>query len=175
MPTALAVAVMAGAMLAGCVTGPGPAVSPTPTSPASDSPSPGPAATSTPSTAPTPALDEDDRANIRDAITSGNTAALEGYFSDPVRVIFMASECCFDVTPAAAVEAMGQLSTATPPWDFALAEETLEFWRSNQYYGYLFTGDDISGRAADGTVVNVGIVGDRITTVLIGFEEGFTH
>jgi len=116
-----------------------------------------------------------DRANLRDAITSGNTAAIEGYLSNPVRVIIMSSECCFDITPAEAVNELSYVTGAPGPWNFSLPSATTDPWHTNTYYGYLFTGDDITGLAADGTVVSFGISGGQVTTILMGFEEGFTY
>jgi hypothetical protein len=116
-----------------------------------------------------------DRDNIREAITSGNTAAIEGYLSNPVRVIIMSSECCWDITPAEAVSNLSYVTGAPGPWNFSLPSATTDPWHTNTYYGYLFTGDDITGRAADGTIVSFGISGDQVTTILMGFEEGFTY
>jgi hypothetical protein len=124
---------------------------------------------------PEPGLSAADRQNVRDAITSGNTAAIEGYLSDPVRVIIMASECCWDISRADAVAQLSYVTGAPTPWDFALPAATVDPWRTNIYYGDLFTGDDIVGRAADGTIVSFGIEGGQITRILMGFEEGFSH
>jgi hypothetical protein len=120
-------------------------------------------------------LTASDRANLRDAITSGNTAAVEGYLSNPVRLIIMSTECCFDVTPAQAVAELSYVTGAPGPWNFSLPSATTDPWHTNTYYGYLFTGDDITGRAADGTIVSFGISGGQVTTILMGFEEGFTY
>ena len=124
---------------------------------------------------PEPGLSAADRQNVRDAITSGNTAAVEGYLSDPVRVIIMASECCWDISRADAVAQLSYVTGAPGPWNFSLPAATVDSWRTNAYYGYLFTGDDIVGRAADGTIVSFGIEGGQITKILMGFEEGFSH
>ena len=120
-------------------------------------------------------LTASDRANIQDAITSGNTAPIEGYLSNPVRVIIMSSECCWDVTPAEAVSDLSYITGAPGPWNFSLPSATTDPWHTNEYYGYLFTGDDITGRASDGTIVSFGISGGQVTTILMGFEEGFTY
>ena len=120
-------------------------------------------------------LTASDRENIREAITSGNTAAIEGYLSNPVRVIIMSSECCWDITPAEAVSNLSYVTGAPGPWNFSLPSTTTAPWHTNTYYGYLFTGDDITGRASDGTIVSFGISGGQVTTILRGFEEGFTY
>ncbi|GHF03863.1 hypothetical protein [Pseudolysinimonas yzui] len=128
-----------------------------------------------PAPEPEPGLSAADRENVRDAITSGNTAAIEGYLSDPVRVIIMSSECCWDISRADAVDQLSYVTGAPGPWNFALPAATVDPWRTNMYYGYLFTGDDITGRAADGTIVSFGIEGGQITKILMGFEEGFSY
>ena len=124
---------------------------------------------------PEPGFTDDDRANLREAITSGNTAAIEGYLSNPVRVIIMSSECCFDITPAEAVSNLSYVTGAPGPWNFSLPSSTTDSWHTNAYYGYLFTGDDVTGMASDGTVVSFGISGEQVVTILMGFEEGFTY
>lgn len=184
MPTsrilpAVATAALLAGLLTACVPDPGsdPAPEPTGTGAATATPTAtaGAGETPEPTTPPAPTLSADDRANLRDAIASGNTAAVEGYLADPVTVIIMSSECCWDIAPAEAVESLMYVTDAPGPWDWNLPASTIADWRTNQYYGDLFTGDDITGRAADGTVVNFGLTGDRVTTILMGFEEGFTY
>ncbi len=87
----------------------------------------------------------------------------------------MSSECCWDITPAEAVANLSYVTGAPGPWNFSLPSATTDPWHTNTYYGYLFTGDDITGRAADGTIVSFGISGGQVTTILMGFEEGFTY
>jgi hypothetical protein len=177
------VAVLLALLLASCAGGATPepdaaeTADPTPTVTAtapSDEPTDG-SETSEPEPEPEPGLTADDRANVRDAITSGNVVAIEGYLSDPVHFIIMASECCWDITPEQAVAELTYVSSAPGPWDFNLPAATVDVWRTNTYYGGQFTGDDIVGRAADGTIISFGIEGDQITKILMGFEEGFSH
>mgnify|MGYP001496409421 CR=1 FL=1 len=165
-------------LLAGCFPG---APTPSTTTPSSAPTSAAPTDDSededgdaTPTPTPTPSLSASDRANIRDAVTSGNTAAIEGYLADPVQFIIMSSECCGPLMPTDAVAELNYIASATPPWDFNLPPATVAEWRTNQYYGSLFTGDDITGRAADGSIVQFGVSGDRIVSILVGFEEGFS-
>jgi hypothetical protein len=170
------IAVLLTLLLAACGGG-----SPVPVSGESASPTPTVVVTETPAESPEPepepepepGLSAADRQNVRDAITSGNTAAIEGYLSDPVRLIIMSSECCWDVTPAEAVAELPYVTGAPGPWNFNLPAATTDPWHTNTYYGYLFTGDDITGRAADGTIVSFGIEGGQITKILMGWDEGF--
>lgn len=187
MTTARAAALPALALvllLAGCGPAPSPGSSPDPrptgsstTEPVDpgETDEPEPSAEPEPGPDPEPGLSAADRRNVQDAITSGNTAALEGYLSDPVNLIIMASECCWDITPAQAVAELGYVTSAPGPWNFALPAATIDGWRTNVYYGSQFTGDDITGRASDGTIVSFGIEGGQITKILMGFEEGFSH
>lgn len=158
--------------------GPSESASPTPTVIVTDSADPDDDAEDgdpEPDPEPEPGLSAADRQNVQEAITSGNTAAIEGYLSDPVTVILMASECCWEISRAEAVAQLSYVTGAPGPWNFNLPAATVDPWRTNPYYGYLFTGDDIVGRAADGTIVSFGIEGDQITKILMGFEEGFSH
>lgn len=158
--------------LAACA--PGGSPPPSPSASESESPSPSPTPTESESPEPDPdesGLDASDRANLRDAVTSGNTAAIEGYLSNPVNYILAASECCGLISPADAVANLSYLSGATPPWDFALPEMTINEWRASLYYGYLFPFDLVVGRSADGMIVAFGIVGDEVTTVFVGYED----
>ena len=94
-PTALLVLpalTLAGALLAGCAPG-----TPTPATPDPDAST----SSSTPTPEPTETEDATDdaaaadaamRANIIDAVSSGNTAALDGYFAPTVHVTYAASE-----------------------------------------------------------------------------------
>jgi len=70
---------------------------------------------------------------------------------------------------------LSYVTGAPGPWNFSLPSATTDPWHTNTYYGSLFTGDDITGRAADGTIVSFGISGGQVTTILMGFEEGFTY
>lgn len=148
---------------------------PTPTAAPVESatPSAEPEESEEPAPAPAAGLTAADRAALETAITSGNPAAVEGYLSNPVRVIIMSTECCFDITPAQAVSELSYVTGAPGPWNFALPASTTDPWHSNAYYGYLFTGDDVTGRAADGTIVSFGISGGQVTTILMGWDGGF--
>lgn len=180
----LAGAVVLSALLSACFPGSTPTPSgssgsstPAPSDTASATPTPDadpvPTATAAPP-APT-TLTASDRENLMAAIRTGNTAAVEGYLADPVIVIIMASECCWEQSPSDAVAQLTYVTGAPGPWDFALPPATIAEWRTNEFYGQWFTGDDVVGRAADGTIVSFGIDGTRVTKILMGFEEGFSH
>lgn len=92
--------------------------------------------------------------NVKASITSGNTAALEGYMAPTVRVIIAASEGVGDRTPAQAVsDVTSYLSGASDPWDFDLPAATLANWRAHFYKDY-FPETAVVGRSSDGHVIS---------------------
>lgn len=93
------------------------------------------------------------KANVEAAISSKNTAALESYMNDSVKVIIAASEGIGDRTPAQAVNDLDYLSSATEPWDFDLPAATIDDWQTGDYGSYFPESLSIVGRAADGHVV----------------------
>lgn len=106
------------------------------------------AAPSTSCTEPTSA----DLDNIKAAITSKNTAALEGYMADTVTVIYAASEGLGPQTPTQAVADLKYLNSATNPWNFALPAATISAWSSGGYSSYIST-DSLVGKSANNYVV----------------------
>ncbi len=75
--------------------------------------------------------------NIRDAISSGNTAALEGFMAPKVSVILAASEGFGDRTPQKAVEDITSfVKNATVPWVFNLSSDTINKYASGDYGKY---------------------------------------
>lgn len=91
--------------------------------------------------------------NIAAAISSGNTAALEGYMASKVRVIIAASEGVGDRTPAQAVSDLEYLEDAKDPWNFNLAESTLNEYATGGYAQYFPIGA-VVGRSDDDKVVS---------------------
>jgi len=93
-----------------------------------------------------------DLENIKAAINTGNTAALEGYMAETVTVIYAASEGVGPQTPAQAVADLEYLAVATTPWNFSLPEATISAWASGGYSSYIST-DSIVGKSANNYVV----------------------
>lgn len=90
--------------------------------------------------------------NIIASITSKNTAALEGYMADSVKVVIAASEASFERTPAKAIEDIKYVINAAAPWNFALNAATLDTYKAGFYKDY-FKDNSIVGVAADKKVV----------------------
>jgi hypothetical protein len=178
-PTALLVLpalALAGALLAGCVPG-----TPTPATPDPDE--------STNSSTPTPEPTETDdatddaaaadaamRANIIDAVSSGNTAALDGYFAPTVHVTYAASEDEGDVSDHALL--VMNVSNATSPtavWDFNLPASVIDNYRNNpgHYPSYVddFPSGAIVGRSSEDKVISFAISGGLITRLFISNTE----
>jgi len=129
---------------------------PAATEPASPSESPAPVAISA-------AL----RENIEAAINTMNTAALEGYMTDPVTVVLAASEKGGPVTPTQAVADLAYLSGATTPWDWDLSADTLTTYK-NGFYGQYFADNTVVGQSANGYVVSFTINADNeISTIFM--------
>lgn len=91
--------------------------------------------------------------NIKAAISSGNTAALEGYMAPSVRVIIAASEGIGDRTPTQAIGDLAYLNAGTDPWNFALPASTLANYASGSYAQY-FPSSALVGKSANKYVVS---------------------
>ena len=89
--------------------------------------------------------------NIKAAITSGNTAALEGYMAPSVTVIIAASEGIGTRTPMQAVSDLSYLKNSKN-WNFSLDAATLKLYANGDYKAY-FKANSLVGKASDGHVV----------------------
>ena len=104
------------------------------------------ATNATTETAPTSSVE-----NIKAAITSGNTAALESYMATNVMVVIAASEVLGSRTPTQAVADLAYLKDSKN-WNFSLDATTLNGYKSGFYKDY-FKSNSVVGRASDGKVV----------------------
>lgn len=85
--------------------------------------------------------------NIKAAITSGNTAALQSYMASSVSVVIAASEGMGPQTPAQAVKDVDYVSAGTN-WDFALPAATLSKYQSGAYKQY-FPANALVGQSSN--------------------------
>jgi cytoskeletal protein RodZ len=91
--------------------------------------------------------------NVEAAITSKNTAALQGYMASQVNVVFAASEKGGKVSAAQAVTDLDYVnSNGESPWDFSLSSATLDSYKAGFYKQY-FEEPAIVGKASNGLVV----------------------
>lgn len=106
--------------------------------------------------------------NTAAAISSGNTAALEGYMTSSVNVVIAGSEKSGAESAALAVKDLDYLNSGTAPWDFDLPAATLTTYQ-NGFYKQYFTADaTIVGQAANGYVVSFGVnASGKIDTVFM--------
>lgn len=169
---ALAPALLAGALLAGCTpASPGPGITPsgtlTPTDPTPDATIP---------ESPTGDAGAELRANVVDAVRSGNTAAIEGYLAPVVHVTRCASEDEGDVSdPALVIDAVESVSSPTATWDFDLPADTLDTYANDpgHYPAYAddFPAGAIVGRSSDRAVLSFVAAGEAITRVFVCIDE----
>jgi hypothetical protein len=159
------------AVLTACSAG---GVEPTPSARSTDAPTP----SSTPEAEPVeepaaPAVESAEllRANVRDGISSGNTEALEGSFTDPVRVVIASSEADSQLAPLDAVLALDYIQPGVGTWEWELTEAEIDGYRASVYYGALFPEDVIVGRSSEGPVVAFSPAGATIHTILMAIDE----
>ena len=121
-------------------------------------------------------LSDDDYANIAESISSGNTAALEGYLSGSVNFIIAASECCGPVTPIEAISNLDYLASATGPWSYPVPEMVVDGYREGFYVDY-FPADAfvMASSGEDPFIVSFDIDGDHIVGIFISAGESLLY
>lgn len=143
------------AFLLGAFRGAPPVVTPTPS--ASSTPTASVTPTPTPTPTPTAKAIPPTAAQVQhfaEAISSGNTAALEGDMVPQVEVIQGATECCGVRDPAGAVKALDAIEdNLSSTWDFAPTAETLATYRAGDY-GQFFPVNAVVGTSSDGYLVS---------------------
>lgn len=95
----------------------------------------------------------DDVENIEASITSGNTAALEGYMATKVNVILAASEGIGERTPAQAVSDITSFINGAGAWDFNLPEATIDSY-AGAFYAQYFPEGAVVGKSASSKVIS---------------------
>lgn len=153
-----------------------------PTEPTSASTSPAASEPETPDdgpSSPAPSVDpsgghEGDMAtDIADAISSGNTAAIDDYLTEPTRVVIAASEADVQYSAVDAVLALDYVQPGVGVWDFALDAAVTDGYAASSSYGTFFPDDAIVGRSDTGAVVSFIPNGDRIGTIFMSIDEAF--
>jgi hypothetical protein len=93
--------------------------------------------------------------SISAAITSGNTAALQGYMASSVNVIRAGTDGPTNGarTPAQAVGDVDYVKNGTAPWNFALPAATLATYQSGDYKKYFPTTAYV-GKSANNYVIS---------------------
>jgi hypothetical protein len=137
--------------------------SPTPSESESESPSPEPAPPAPPS------LSASDVENIQESISSGNTAALEGYLTNPVHIAFARSGLVENTDPFTAIGYLDQLAGSSG-WDWSVDAPSLAIWRASAFTGTWFPEGAIIGKAATGQVISFVVLGDHITDIYVALN-----
>ncbi len=165
---------LATVLLAGCVPGtPTPATS-HPSESASSTPSPEPTETegTDDGTDDGTAVDPDVRANIVDAVSSGNTAALP--FAPTVHVTYAASESEGDVSDQnLLIMDVSNATSTSAIWDFNLPESLIATYRGAPGEAYYddFPVGAIVGRSSEDKVISFVVSGGQITRLFISNSE----
>jgi len=123
-----------------------------------------------------PADDADDpaaerAANLADAVASGNTAAIEGYLTDPTRVVIAASEADVQYDPVDAVLAIDYVQPGVGVWNFHLDPDVVAGYAASPYYGQFFPADAVVGVSDSGTLISFIPNGDKIGTIFMSIHE----
>ena len=168
----LSVCLVLAALLTGCAPGTPVTGSTDPLSPATSTPTPD----ATIPTAPEPeTIPLDMRANIVDAMNSGNTAAIEGYLAPSVYIVYAASENAGDVTDHTLI--VNNLTNVTGDgitWDFDLPESLIENYRNNPgaggSYTRYFPENALVGKSSEDYVLSFTVEAGLITTILFADE-----
>jgi cytoskeletal protein RodZ len=115
-----------------------------------------------------PVISDSLKENTAAAISSGNTAALEGYMADSVNVVIAGSEKAGVDNAAAAVKGLDYLNPLSTTWNFALDNATLTKYQNGFYKQYFGATTTIVGQAANGYVVSFGVnAAGKIDTVFM--------
>ncbi len=112
-------------------------------------------------------------ANIRASITSGNTAALEGYMAPSVNVIYAASDGLGQRTAANAVSDVTSFISkpAGATWSFDVATATLNSYSQGSYKQY-FPATALVAQASDDRLLSISFDCDsKISTILLVMNE----
>ena len=108
--------------------------------------------------------------NIEASITSGNTAALEGYMASSVNVIIAASEGLGMKTPTEAVSGISTFITNDPAswdYDFDLSASLVGSY-SKGFYGQYFPDNAVAAKASNQKVISFSFDCDgKISTVFL--------
>ena len=90
--------------------------------------------------------------NIQASITSGNTAALEGYMASSVCFVLAASDGIGDVTAATAVETLTDYLPNGDTWTFSPTTSELASYKSGNYSNFFVDGA-IIGKSSSNKIV----------------------
>lgn len=143
-----------------------PTASDAPSAPSDDEESPEPSSKPTGSS-----HDGGIEGDLADAISSGDTAPIEDYLTEPTRVVIAASEADMQYSAVDAVLALDYVQPGVGTWDFALPASVIDGYRASEYYSDFFPDDVIVGRSDSGAVVAFLPNGALIGTIFMAIDE----
>jgi hypothetical protein len=109
--------------------------------------------------------------NIKSAIISGNTAALEGYMADSVDVADDFSVATASTPSVATASITSEIASATAPWNFALSASILSSYGSSSF-GKYFPSSAVVGKSSNNKVISFSFNSDaKISAVLLIADE----
>jgi hypothetical protein len=174
--TAAAVPVLVLALaLSACTPGTTPpTASPSPTVTESESPAPTPEPTETAGTG--TGIPAELRANIIDAMNSGNTAAIEGYLAPVVHITYAATENEGDVSdPMIVIADLTDFVSGFPTWDFDLPASLVDQYANDPdtfpSYADDFPPGALVGKASNDKVISFVVSGGKITRIFFAIDE----
>jgi hypothetical protein len=109
--------------------------------------------------------------NIKASITSGNTAALEGYMASSVNVIFAASDGVGARTPTQAVSDVTGFIASSGTWNFNISASVLSSYGKGDYAQY-FPATAVVGKSSANKVISFNFdCNGKISTVFMSADE----
>ena len=176
--------IVVGAVVVAVISGCSPPA-PEASSPASPSPSaseapasssPSATASTSPSATPSPlasgaaADDTTARESLADSISSGNTAALASWATNPVMVTIAATEFSEPRTPDEAAGDVNYVVDLSATWTFALSEATIDSYRAGFYNAY-FPPGVLVGLSSTGSVIAFTMTGSEASAIFMCSDE----
>ncbi len=148
---------------------------PAPAATISASPPPSPSAATaspSPSATPSPSAVDDTaaRESLADSISSGNTAALASWVTDPVMVTIAATEFSEPRTPDQAAADVGYVVDLAATWNFALPEATIDTYRAGSYSAY-FPPGVLVGLSSTGSVIAFTMAAGEASAIFMCIDE----
>ena len=110
--------------------------------------------------------------SIEASITSGNTAALEGYMASTVNIIYAASDGLGERTPAQAVSDITSfIGDSLVSWAFTIPASTLSSYGQGSY-GKYFPGTAVVGKSSEEKVLSFNFdCNGKVSTVFLAPQE----
>jgi hypothetical protein len=144
---------------------------------ASSSASPAPSASEasaspSPSVTPSPSAVDDTaaRESLADSISSGNTAALASWVTNPVMVTIAATEFSEPRTPDQAAGDVNYVVDLSATWNFALPEATIDSYRAGSYSAY-FPPGVLVGLSNTGSVIAFTMTAGEASAIFMCIDE----